>query len=53
VHNSSARYRAPDMFRPCAIICLDCARDPAIGAEFGLPRRQVFGDTVVLTTGGD
>ncbi len=52
VRNSSARYRTPETFHPCAIVCLDCTRDPTAGAEFGLTRRQAFGDTVVLTGGG-
>ncbi len=52
VHNSSSRYRMPETFRPCAIVCLDCARDPVVGAEFGLTQRRTFGDTVVLTADG-
>jgi hypothetical protein len=53
VRNSSSRYQSPEPFQPCAIICLDCARDPTAGSEFSLPRRRVFGDTVVLSRAND
>jgi hypothetical protein len=53
VHNSSAQYRMPEIFRPCAIICLDCARDAGAGAEFALTQRRTYGDIVVLTSSSE
>jgi Dolichyl-phosphate-mannose-protein mannosyltransferase len=49
VENASKRYRQPVSAEPCAVVCLDCAGDPArLGVYAGYPRAVTIGRFVVL-----